>query len=286
MIASMGAFAMADTLVKMATSSLSPAQVLFFLTSGSVFIFTAIATLQGNRLIDTRAFSSVLIVRYAAEIIGMIGMVTALALVPISSVGAITQASPILAVTGAALFLKEPIGWRRWSSITIGFIGVVLIIQPGAMKFDIAILWAVLALAGLSIRDLTTRMVPPDMGSASLAAYTMLAALPVTIGWVLINGESLYPASTNLILVAPMILLGAIGYLLLIASLRSTEVAIVMPFRYTRIIFLLLVGIIIFGERPNVTMLIGAALIVLAGSYMFWREQQVKHNSTAVGSKL
>ena len=276
MIASMAAFAISDTLVKLATFSISPAQVLFLLISGAVLVFAAIAKLQGDRLIDKRAFSPVLILRYLAEITGMVGMVMALATVPISSVGAITQASPILAVTGAALFLKEDVGWRRWTSIVIGFGGVMLIIQPGAIEFDFAVLWAVLALIGLSIRDLTTRLIPTDMASSSLATYTMLAALPFTFLWVLFNGEHLFPAQANAVVILPMILLGAVGYLLLIASIRIAEVAVVMPFRYSRIIFLMVLGITVFGERPNAIMLVGAALIILSGSYMFWREQQIK----------
>ncbi len=278
MLASMGAFSIADTLVKVSTFSHSPAQVLFLLISGAAVIFTVIAKLQGDGLADNRALSPVLMLRYLAEIAGMVGMVMALALVPLSSVGAITQASPILAVTGAAVFLKEDVGWRRWSSIIVGFLGVLLIIQPGAIEFDYAIFWAILALVALSIRDLTTRMVPDDMPSSSLATYTMLAALPFTIGWVLFNGENLIPAQANWLLIIPMILLGAIGYLLLIASIRAASVAVVMPFRYSRIIFLLAIGITVFNERPNALMLIGAALIILSGSYMFRREQLKKQN--------
>jgi len=275
MVLSMGAFALADTLVKVSTSFLSSAQVLFYLIAGALVAFALIAKLQGDRLIDRRVFTPVLLLRYLAEVIGMVGMVTALTYVPISTVGAITQATPVLATLGAVLFLRENIGWRRWATIACGFIGVLLIVQPGAAEFDLTVLWAVVAMVALSVRDVTTRLVPADMASTSLATYTMAAALPFTVGWVLVNGEHFFPVNTNWVVVLPMIILGAAGYLLLIAALRTAEVSVVMPFRYTRIVFLLGLGMLVFGERPDALMLLGALIIVGSGIYMMWRERVV-----------
>ncbi len=280
MIVSMGAFAVADALVKLSTSLLSNAQVMFYLFGGGFIVFLLITIVQGDRLADRRALSPVLLLRYLSEIIGMVGMVNALASVPISSVGAITQASPIMAAVGAVIFLNEKVGWRRWCSIIVGFVGVLLIVQPGGSEFEYTVLWAVLALVALSIRDLTTRLVPKDMASASLATYTMMAAAPFTMAWVLFNGESLLPAETNWLITLPMILAGSFAYMLLIASLRIAEVSVVMPFRYTRVIYLLIFGVFIFGERPTRWMLAGASLIILSGIYMMWREQRVKKISS------
>ncbi len=276
MMASMVAFAIADTLVKITTAVMSTAQVMFFLLGGAFFIFALMAKLQNNRLNDPRAFSPILLLRYLAEITGMVGMVMALANNPISIVGAITQASPILVTVGAVLFLNEKVGWRRWCSVVIGFIGVLLIVQPGANGFDYAVLWAILAFVSLSIRDLTTRLVPADMPSASLATYTMAAATPFTIAWVFFNGESLIPAQVDWLVVIPMVVIGALGYMLLIAALRAGEVSVVMPFRYSRIIFLLVIGVVVFNEKPGPLVLLGASLIIGSGTYMMWREQHVK----------
>jgi len=276
MIASMACFAVADTLVKLSTASISPAQVLFFLISGALILFACMAKSQGDSLTDARAFSPILLLRYVAEIAGMAGMVMALANIPISTVGAITQATPMLATVGAVLFLHENVGWRRWASIIIGFIGVLLIVQPGAVAFDYNVLWALLALVALSVRDLTTRMTPADIPSTSLATYTMAAATPFTVVWVLFNGEVLFPAQINWFFIVPMILLASLGYSLLIASLRTAGVSVVMPYRYTRIIFLLALGVVVFKERPDIWMITGAVLIIASGTYMMWREQRAK----------
>ncbi len=281
MLASMGAFAAADTLVKISTATLSPAQVMFYLIGGAFIIFLLMAILQKDRLLDRRALSPILFLRYFSEVVGMVGMVMALTYVPISVVGAITQASPLLTALGAVLFLNEKMGWRRWCTFIIGFAGVLLIIQPGSVEFNLSVIWAIVAMLALAIRDLTTRLIPNDMPSASLATFTMAAALPCTALWVFYNGESFLPAQTNWLVIIPMIVLGAMGYLFIITSIRIAEVAVVMPFRYSRIIFLLILGIVVFEEKPNALMLIGAMLIIASGSYMMWREQQVKKQAQA-----
>jgi drug/metabolite transporter (DMT)-like permease len=276
MLLSMATFALADTLIKMSGSFLSPAQIMFFLMSGGLILFAIIAVIQGENLIEPRAFTPVLLLRYCAEVIGLVGLVMALTHVPLSTVGAVTQASPILVAVGAVLFLKEVVSWRRWSSIAMGFLGVMLVIQPGAESLDYAVLWAVLALVAFSVRDLVTRLTPPDIASASLATYTMVVALPFAIAWVLFNGESFFPAKVNWVIVTFMVVLGSLGYLLLISSLRIGELSAVMPFRYSRIVFLLVLGVLVFGERPSVSMIIGATLIIVSGVYIMWRERILK----------
>jgi drug/metabolite transporter (DMT)-like permease len=276
MVLSMAALALTDALIKVSASSLSPAQVLFLLIGGGLVLFALIAILQGEKLIDRRAFAPVLLLRYFVDVIGLVGTVLALSYVPLSTVGAITQATPILVTVGAVLFLQEKVSWRRWSSIAVGFLGVLLVIQPGAEEMDIAVFWAILAMVSFSVRDLVTRLTPPEIASASLATYTMVAAIPFAIGWLLYNGESLFPAQANWVVVAIMVGSGSLGYLLLIASLRVGELSVVMPFRYSRIIFLLLLGVLVFGERPSASMLIGATLIIVSGIYIMWREQRLK----------
>ncbi|SHK65431.1 Uncharacterized membrane protein [Shimia gijangensis] len=177
---------------------------------------------------------------------------------------------------GAVFFLKEAVSWRRWSSIAIGFFGVMLVVQPGAENLGYTVGWAVLSLVAFSVRDLVTRLTPPDIASACLATYTMVVALPFAIAWVFLNGERFFPENVNWVIVTFMVALGSLGYLLLIASLRIGELSAVMPFRYSRIVFLLVLGVLVFGERPNASMLTGAALVIASGVYIMWREQILK----------
>ncbi len=276
MLISMASFAVGDTFIKISGAFLSPAQIMFFLIAGGLIIFAIIAKFKGENLLDRRAFSPILLIRYCAEMVGLVAMIIGLTKIPLSVVGTVTQASPILVAAGAVIFFKEVISWRRWSSIFIGFIGVVLVIQPGGQNLDYAVIWAVVALVAFSIRDLVTRLTPPDIPSSSIATFTMIAAFPFTTAWVFLSGEKFFPPGMDWAVVSSMIILGSFGYLLLITSLRLGELSAIMPFRYSRIVFLLILGFLVFGERPTVSMLIGATLILISGVYIMWREKVVK----------
>ena len=280
MIAAMGAFAIADTLIKIASSALSPAHTTLLLISGSAVVFVTLALVQGQQLIDRAALSTVLLIRYTVEIIGTFSMVVALSQVPLSTVGAILQASPLVATVGAVWLLGEKVSWRRFSAIVLGFIGVLLIVQPGSEGFDSGVLWVILSMLSLSARDLTTRATPPAMATSSLSAYTMLAALPFALLWVLITQSSVLPHQADWWLVLSMVGFGTLGYLMITASIRVAPVSIVSPFRYTRLLFLLVLGVVIFNERPNALMLLGSVLVIGSGLYTMWRERQLTQISS------
>ena len=276
MLISMASFAVGDTFVKISGAFLSPAQIMFFLIAGGLIIFAIIAKFKGENLLDRRAFSPILLIRYCAEMVGLVAMIIGLTKIPLSVVGTVTQASPILVAAGAVIFFKEVISWRRWSSIFIGFVGVVLVIQPGGQNLNYAVIWAVVALISFSIRDLVTRLTPPDIPSSSIATFTMIAAFPFTTAWVFLSGEKFFPPGIDWTVVSSMIILGSFGYLLLITSLRLGELSAIMPFRYSRIVFLIILGFLVFGERPTASMLIGSTLILISGVYIMWREKVIK----------
>ena len=275
MLISMAAFAVGDTFVKISGSFLSPSQIMFFLITGGLIIFTLIALSKGEKLRDRRAFSPILLIRYSAEMLGLVAMIMGLTKIPLSVVGTVTQASPILVAAGAVIFFKEVVSWRRWSSIIIGFFGVVLVIQPTGQSLDYVVIWPVVALVAFSVRDLVTRLTPSDIPSASIATFTMIAAFPFTVAWVFFTGQKFFPPGIEWAIVAGMIILGSIGYLLLITSLRIGDLSAIMPFRYSRIVFLLILGVLVFGERPTLSMLSGSALILISGLYIMWRERIV-----------
>ena len=156
MTVAMFCFAMTDTLIKYNAGTISSPLVMFFLMCGGGIVFSAIALYERKLTFTKDAVSPVLIIRYLAEIAGVIGMVLALANAPLSTVGAIIQSVPLIVTLGAMIFLGERVSWRRWSAILVGFLGVLLIIQPGAQGFSPAVLWAILAAFGLAVRDLTT----------------------------------------------------------------------------------------------------------------------------------
>lgn len=276
MIGGMAMFAIADSFIKLAAGTMSPAHTTFLLMGGGLIVFTVIALLEGQKLWNKDAFNGILMVRYVAEMVGAFGMVLALSSAPLSTVGAIAQAAPLLIVAGAALFLNEQVGWRRWIAIFVGFFGVLLIVQPGSGTFEPALLWAVVSVFGFAARDLLTKLAPATIPSSSMSSYTMLAAMPFTAVWCLMAEGRLLPEDPNWFYVLGMVGFGSIGYLSLIASMRIAPMSIVAPFRYTRLIFLLFIGVFIFGETPSVLMLIGAILVLLSGGYTMLRDKKLK----------
>lgn len=276
MVASMASFAVADMFIKMASSTMSAAHTTLLLMGGGLLVFALLAKLQGAALWERAAVSKIMLIRYGAEMMGSFGIVLALSSVPLSTVGAIIQATPLVVAAGAVVFLKERVSWRRWSAIFVGFLGVLLIVQPGGAGFDANIVWPVVAMIGLAGRDLTTRASPPDMASASLATYTMAAVMPFAALWCALTQETVLPVAPNWGLVAAMVGFGALGYMLLIASVRATQVSVVSPFRYSRLIFLLVLGVVVFGERPDAVMLLGAGIVIASGIYTMWRDRVVK----------
>ncbi len=270
MVLSMAGFAVADVFIKLASGTMSPAHTTFLLMGGGGIVFAAIAKSQGEALLDRKAFAPILLLRYLTEIIGTFSIVLALATAPLSTVGAVLQAAPLVVTVGAVMFLGERVSWSQWAAIALGFIGVLLIIQPGAEGFQITALWAVVAVLGFSGRDLTIRLAPPGMASSRLATYSMAAAIPFAIVWCLKTQGTLLPPEANWGYVVAMVGFGAAGYLLLITSIRSAKVSVVAPFRYARLVFLMLLGALVFGERPDAPVLLGAALIVGSGVFTMW----------------
>lgn len=274
MVVSMAMFAVADTLIKLVSINISPAQIMLVLLAGSWVVFAVLTKWEGVGLWHSQLLSKPLLLRYVAEAVAMVGMMNALAKVPLSTVGAIIQANPLVVVLGSVLFLGEKVSWRRWSALIVGFVGVLMIIRPGAADFDTALLWPVLGMVGLAVRDILTRVTPARLATSQVAAATMAALVPVALIWVLMTDEAILPPTGSAPILGIVVFTGSLGYLLLISSIRQTEVSVVAPYRYTRLVFMMIFGMIFFSERPDLLTLAGAALIVLAGLYALLRERK------------
>jgi drug/metabolite transporter (DMT)-like permease len=199
---------------------------------------------------------------------------TALSLVDISTVAAVFQATPLAVTMGAALFLGETVGWRRWSAVAMGFIGVMLIIRPGLDGFEPPALFALIAVVGVCARDLITRKLDSDVSSAVVSFQGFSALVPAGIVLMLMTGSvPVGVEKVQAIMFAGGIIFGALGYYGIVAAMRVGEASAVMPFRYTRLVFAMLIGIVVFGEQPDLITLLGASLIIGSGLYTFLRER-------------
>ena len=275
MVLSMAGFAVEDMLIKYIALEMPTGQFLMLIGAGGALIFTLMAWKQGQAVLSADFLRPTIIIRNLGEVIGTLGFVTALVLTPLSSASAILQATPLAVTLGAALFLKEAVGWRRWSAILIGFGGVVAVIRPGLDGFQPASLFAVLGVIGLATRDVATRATPAEISSLVLSAhgFGMLAPAGAVLLW--IRGGAIAPSAQGYSLLFAALIIGVSAYYALTLSMRLGDVAVVTPFRYVRLVFALFIGVTVFHEQPDVWTLSGAAIIILSGLYTFFRERQL-----------
>ncbi len=275
MIGAMVGFALEDVFIKSMSQTLPVGQILVTLGVGGAAIFSVMAVSQGHRLLTPALWRGPVLLRNLSELVGTFGFVMAVALTPLASASAILQATPLAVTLGAALFFGAPVGWRRWLAIGVGFCGVLMVIRPGLDAFEPASLFGVLAVIGLSSRDLATRAIPARVASLQLSIYGFASIVPVGIVMLLV-GDGPSPMTTDLTLkMLGALVLGVAGYYAITEAMRVGDVAVVTPFRYTRLIFALILGLVLFNERPDFWTLAGAAVIIASGLYTIWRERRL-----------
>ena len=275
MVLAMLGFALEDMFIKLLADALPIGQILLMLGIGGSTVFGAVVLAQGKSLFTREMMSWPILARAMGELIGALTFVSAIVLTPISSASAILQATPLVVTLGAALFLGEPVGWRRWSAIFVGLFGVLLIIRPGMDSFEMLSVLALIAVFALALRDLSTRKIPPSVSSMQLSFVGFVSVLPAGVILLLFTGESVVaPTSGGWIKVAAAITIGLFAYYAIVAATRVGDIGFVTPFRYTRLIFALIAGVVIFDESPDTLTLLGAAIIVASGIYTVWRERK------------
>ncbi|MBS1303717.1 DMT family transporter [Loktanella sp. SALINAS62] len=275
MVLAMLGFAIEDMFIKLLAGSLSVGAILIFLGLGGALMFGALSLRRGDRLLSGDLLHPMVLLRNACEVLGTAGFVTAIALTPISSASAILQAIPLFVTAGAALFLGETVGWRRWVAILVGFSGVLLIIRPGMDDFQPASLFALQAAVFLAGRDLATRGVPATVSSMQLSTYAFAVIVPTGMIVLALTDQTLsVPHGSAIALVALTVITGVIAYYTIVAATRIGDVSYVSPFRYSRLIFALVIGTLVFGERPDIWVLTGSAIVVGSGLYTLLREAQ------------
>ncbi len=275
MTASMASFTLNDVFVKLLAEDVPLFQIVFLRSVLTAILLTIAAAALGQlRLRPGAGDKARLTWRTVFEIATMVAFLYALVNMPIANATAILAALPLSVTVAAAVFLNEPLGWRRISAVLVGFVGVMLIVQPGTDGFNAFSLSALLAVVFITGRDLVTRRMGPGLPSLGVALITACAVgvfalfLSLLEPWVPLGLRDLL-----FIACSAVFIIG--GYLFSIMVMRVGEVAVVAPFRYTGLVFALIFGLLFFAEWPNVLALLGAAVVVATGIYTILRERAV-----------
>ncbi|MBW6505214.1 MAG: DMT family transporter [Rhodobacteraceae bacterium] len=275
MVAAMGGFALEDMFIKRAAQALPVGEILMIFGLGGTLAFIALALRRGERVLHPAIATWPILVKSVCEVAGRLGYTLAIALTPLSNASAILQATPLVVVAGAALIFGEKVGWRRWAAIAAGFAGVLIILRPGMEGFVAASLFTVLGMLGFAGRDLATRAAAPVLSNVQLGIYGFVMLIPTGAAMLAFTGGGALPAPPELLGLALATLFGVAAYYGLTAAMRMGEVSVITPFRYTRLIFALGLGVLVFGERPDTPMLIGSAIIIASGLYTLARARKV-----------
>lgn len=286
MAVAMAGFTLNDSITKAVSSEMNFGQVMLVRGLFAIVLIAGFAFQQrAIRPLRTLMMKPVAL-RVFGEIGGTISFMAAITHLPLANTSAIFQALPLVITLGAALVLGEPVGWRRWSAIVAGFIGVIIIVRPGIDGFNQFALLALVSVAFCAIRDLATRQIPAQIPSLFITSVTTViiaatgAAILVPLGgWTPVSGRAL-----GLLALAAVLLL--IGYQCVIMALRTGDISAVAPFRYTALLWAMLLGYLVFGDRPDAMMVTGASIIVLSGLYAFYRERMRARPVAATTSGL
>ena len=283
MAVSMAAFTMNDSITKLMSSQMNFGEVMLVRGLFAILLIGALALHQGAIRPLRTLFVKPVALRVVGEVGGTVAFLAAIAHLPLANTSAIMQSLPLTITLGAALTLGEPVGWRRWSAIVVGFVGVLIIVRPGVAGFNQFALLALVSVLFCSLRDLATKRIPSHIPSLFI---TLLTTITVTTAGAVILfplGGWTPPSARSVGLLALSAVLVLIGYQCVIMALRSGDISAIAPFRYTALLWALLLGYLVFGDVPDSMMVLGASIIVLSGLYAFYRER-IRHREVAASA--
>ncbi|MEJ8474134.1 DMT family transporter [Roseibium algae] len=277
MLVANAGFIINDSLMKLVSGHLPLGQMIFVRGVISIGLLLAICMATGVFRKAHLLMHPKVLMRSIGEVMATLLYLTALMKMPIANATAILQALPLVVTAGAAIVFKSSVGWRRWTAIGAGFTGVMLIIRPGFQGFDV---WALVALAGvffMALRDLSTRQMPAEIPTFGVSLMT---AIGVTVlGGGLSLSETWQPMTTydlmGLAGAAGFILL---GYVFIILAMRSGDITLVAPFRYSAVLWALTLGFLIWGDVPDAMTMLGTMIIIATGLYTFLRERKLANS--------
>ena len=272
----MGAFVLNDAFVRLAGSSLPLGQILFLRGLITTFILLMVGIYSGAfKLIVSKADRWRIFFRSIAEALTAYFFLTAVMNMPFANVTAILQILPITVTLAAALVFKEKVGIFRISLILIGFLGVMMIINPTANGFNIYAIYALIAVFLITLRDLITRKLSSKVSTLLPTVSASVGVLLFSV-FLLIN-TPFQPLNTqNSLFIFLSAFFIIFGYYTAVLVMRSGEISFISLFRYSAILFALILGLFFFDEKPDITAFLGILLVMLAGIVLMIRNNSVQ----------
>ena len=273
MFMSVCAFSIMDLIVKW-SDSYPLGQVLFFRGFfGLVFYFFIIPRDRLKNFYYTKRVG-LHFLRCLFGLIALISIFIALRNLPLATVVSISFAAPIFTTIFSIFFLSEKVGLYRWLAVIVGFIGIIVITEPGFSSLNIYFIYPIIFCLGLSyvaiaIRQLSTTEPIWLIALNFSAAITIASFFTIPFGWIM-------PNIKDLILLSFIGIFGGVANLWLSQSYKFSEVSLVTPLKYLALVFAIIFGYLIWNEVPSIKTLLGALLVIISSLIIFRREVTLK----------
>lgn len=264
-------FLLNDTQVKVVGETLPLGEMVFIRGLFASILIGALAVYFGLHRYIGLLLHKTVIWRTIGEMGATILFLTALLHMPIADITAVLQVIPLAITAAGAIFLAEAVGWRRWTAIAVGFAGVLIVLRPGGEGFNLYGLLALGAMLFVTMRDMVTRVMPAATPTFLVGAFTSVAMTVLGAGMGVAESWAM-PTAFDLLLMFGAAAFIAVGYLTAIVAMRHGDVAVVAPFRYSVIVWAIIVGYLVFGDVPDLPTLAGTAIIIVTGIYTLYRE--------------
>jgi len=274
MVLAMAGFTFNDAMVKSLDGELPQTQVMA--VRGTLLSLIILLVLWQRGLLSKLqlTLSPIVLFRAAMEMLATYLFLTALPLLSFANISAILQALPLVVTMGAALFFKEAVGWRRWLAIAIGFVGVMIIIRPGSSGFEVASLLVVVSVLFAAARDLATRALPTAIPSLIVTAATAVMVTIFGYGTTYVQGTWVMLSTHSVLVLSVAAAFLVFGYQFIVLAMRIGDVAYVVPYRYTSLLWSVLLGVYFFAEVPDKWTVVGSLIVITMGLFTLYRELQ------------
>lgn len=272
MVLAMAGFIFNDALVKSLNGELPTTQIMA-VRGLSLSVLIAVLVWQQRLLPRVKeALIPLVGFRAAMDLAAMFFFLSALTSLPFANISAILQALPLAVTAGAILVFAEPVGWRRWLGIAIGFMGVLIVIRPGLEGFEFASVLVVISVFFAAARDLASRALPAALPSLLVSAATAVLVTVFGFAMWLIQGNWIALEFRHLKVLLPASVFLFFGYQFIVLAMRTGDVSYVVPYRYTSLLWSIFLGYVFFTEVPDTLTLVGSAVVVSMGLYTLYRE--------------
>jgi drug/metabolite transporter (DMT)-like permease len=278
MLAGITLFSVNDALGKWLLGTYSVGELLLIRSAAALILIAPFVRQAGMTAFTTVPMPGLQIVRVALSTLEVAMFFWAVSYLPLADTVTFYLAGPIYVTALSVVLLGEPVGWRRWTAVLIGFAGVVLALRPSAASFTLPALIALTGSIFFATSMITTRMLRETSNTVlvtgQIGATLLFGAVTAPFAWVMPSAHDL--ALLSLFGVVSIMALACVNL-----SLKLAAASVVVPYQYTIIIWAIVLGYVVFGDVPDPLTLLGAAVIITAGLYIFWREQvQGRHATT------